>query len=78
MSNMSQIFQPSSAFARRQILRSTTGYDRATLNRGGWTNPFLAGDHYAVGQPLLAAKVGGGVTSGGVGPAVPTSQLARR
>ncbi len=45
-----------------------THHDRATLDRGGWRNPYVAGDHYAAGQPLETAKVGNGVTTRGPGP----------
>jgi hypothetical protein len=41
------------------------GYTRATLDRGGWHNAFAPADHYAAGEPLLAADVGSGVTSPG-------------
>ncbi|MEY4747837.1 MAG: hypothetical protein RIQ60_51 [Pseudomonadota bacterium] len=39
------------------------GYDRVALDRGGWTNPWVLADHYAAGAPLLAVKVGDGVTT---------------
>jgi hypothetical protein len=39
------------------------GYSRQLLDRGGWTNPFVDEAHYAVGEPLLAVRIGDGVTT---------------
>jgi hypothetical protein len=38
------------------------GYDRAALDRGGWTNPLVSDSGYAAGSPLLGVRPGGGVT----------------
>jgi hypothetical protein len=40
-----------------------TGYDRVALDRGGWSNPWVSTERYAAGEPLLAVKVGEGVTT---------------
>lgn len=38
-----------------------TGLDRAMLDRGGWRNLWVEGDHYAAGEPLPGVAVGSGV-----------------
>jgi hypothetical protein len=54
-------------------------YDRVALDRGGWANPWVDAAHYAVGEPLLAVKVGDGVTTAGAPrPAAVTSVVAWR
>lgn len=65
-----------SADTRLQTI--VAGYDRAALDRGGWRNPWVAGHHYAAGEPLLAAAVGAGVTSGGAAAVDLPRQLAAR
>ena len=52
---------PESADRRPQTI--VTGYTRAALDRGGWANPWVSGDAYAAGAPLLAVTVGSGLTS---------------
>ena len=37
-------------------------YTRETLDRGGWVNAHLSNSDYAVGNPLLFARIGEGVT----------------
>jgi hypothetical protein len=70
------------AFARisadEKLQAIVASYDRANLDRGGWRNAWADDDHYAAGEPLLAVKVGAGVTSGGGAPVAATVQLASR
>jgi hypothetical protein len=55
-----------------RLQRQVASYTREMLDRGGWRNAWAAGDHYAAGEPLLAAAVGAGVTSTGAAePMVP-------
>jgi hypothetical protein len=51
--------------ADQQLQQRVAGYTRESLDRGGWRNAWVAGSHYAAGEPLLAVAVGTGVTSGG-------------
>jgi hypothetical protein len=51
----------------RTLTRIVAQYDRATLDRGGWENPFAPDSHYAAGNPLLAVRTGEGVTLGPAG-----------
>jgi hypothetical protein len=51
------------ALADTQFMRQVAFYTRDMLDRGGWVNAFIADDHYAAGNVLLAARVGEGVTS---------------
>ena len=37
-------------------------YTREMLDRGGWINAMLTNSNYAAGTPLLAVRIGGGVT----------------
>ncbi len=61
-----------------QLQRALASYTRAALDRGGWRNAWVAGDHYAAGEPLLAAAVGAGVTSTGAVFAEPSRRYAAR
>ena len=45
------------------FMRQVAFYTRDMLDRGGWVNAFIADDHYAGGNTLLAAAVGEGVTT---------------
>jgi len=51
--------------ADQQLQQQVAGYTRDLLDRGGWRNAWAANNHYAAGEPLLAAAVGTGVTSPG-------------
>jgi hypothetical protein len=55
-----------------------TGYDRVALDRGGWANPWVSTEGYAAGEPLLAVKVGDGVTTIGAARPAPITALAAR
>jgi hypothetical protein len=67
------------AVSADQLLQQRlASYTRELLDRGGWRNAWAAGDHYAAGEPLRAAAVGTGVTSGGLAPVEPRRQLASR
>ena len=46
-----------------KFMRQIAYYTRDMLDRGGWLNAFIADDHYAAGNRLLAVAVGEGVTS---------------
>ena len=50
------------ASADQRLMDILAGYKRDMLDRGGWVNQTLANAHYASGNPLLAARVGDGVT----------------
>lgn len=50
------------ASADAGFMRQVAYYTREMLDRGGWVNAFVADDHYATGNLLLAAAVGEGVT----------------
>jgi hypothetical protein len=52
--------QPSGDMVLQTIVAA---YDRTALDRGGWSNIWVTADHYAVGEPLLAVKVGEGLTT---------------
>lgn len=52
-----------SADSRLQGL--VASHSRAMLDRGGWNNPWVRGDRYAAGAPLLTVDAGSGVTTGG-------------
>jgi len=65
-----------SADHRLQII--VASLTRAHLDRGGWRNALMAGDHYAAGEPLLAANIGGGVTSPGAAPDELSQRYASR
>jgi hypothetical protein len=67
-----------SVSADEKLQTIVAAYDRASLDRGGWRNAWADGDHYAAGEPLLAVKVGAGVTSGGGVAVVAPVQLASR
>lgn len=45
-----------------RFMRQIAFYTRDMLDRGGWVNAFVVGDHYAVGNILLTVAVGEGVT----------------
>lgn len=64
--------------ADQQLQHRLAGYTRDLLDRGGWRNAWVADSHYAAGEPLLAAAVGAGVTSGGAAPADTLRQFAAR
>jgi hypothetical protein len=53
-------------------------YTRGVLDAGGWVNPFVSDQSYAVGNPLLAARVGEGVTSGSAVASLPVRALLAR
>jgi len=59
-----------------RLQAQVAGYTRSTLDRGGWHNPWVSGDHYTADHPLLAARIGGGVTTRDVQAA--THTLAAR
>lgn len=46
-----------------KFMRQIAFYTRDMLDRGGWVNAFIADDHYAAGNTLLAVAVGEGVTT---------------
>jgi hypothetical protein len=64
--------QPSGDTVLQAVL---AGYDRVALDRGGWSNPWVQDGHYAAGEPLLAAKVGEGVTTAGAARSAPAIAL---
>ncbi len=43
--------------------RIVAAYTREQLDRGGWANAWVREDHYAAGEPLLAVRIGDGVTT---------------
>jgi len=45
------------------LMNIVAGYGRALLDRGGWNNPWVAESTYASGEPLLAVRIGDGVTT---------------
>lgn len=47
----------------RQLTRMVAAYSREQLDRGGWVNAWVTNDSYAAGEPLLAVRVGEGVTT---------------
>lgn len=51
------------------------GYDRVALDRGGWSNPWVQDASYAAGEPLLAVKVGDGVTTLGAARPAPAAAV---
>jgi hypothetical protein len=51
-------------------------YTREQLDRGGWANAWVREDHYAAGEPLLAVRVGDGVTTRVAAGPVPQRQFA--
>lgn len=69
---------PRQVSADDKLRAIVAGFTRSQLDRGGWVNPHVAADHYAAGAPLLAAAIGGGVTSGGEPAHVATQRLAAR
>jgi hypothetical protein len=64
--------------ADERLQQMVAGYSREPLDRGGWRNPWVGGDRYAAGEPLLTAAVGAGVTSGGATTADLKRQVAAR
>jgi len=52
-----------SASGDELLTRAVSLYTRARLDGGGWENPFVGAPHYAAGNPLLAVRVGEGVTT---------------
>ncbi len=58
--------------------RVVASYVRTALDRGGWTNPWVAGSGYSSGHPLQAVPPGDGVTSGGFAAALAPLVLALR
>jgi hypothetical protein len=58
--------------ADQHLTQMVSEYRRPMLDRGGWRNPYLR--NVALGNPLLAAAVGGGVTT----PGAVAGQLPRR
>ena len=47
----------------QQVQQMLAGYTREMLDRGGWRNAFVTEDHYAAGEPLLAAAPGEGIST---------------
>lgn len=45
------------------LMNIVAGYGRSLLDRGGWNNPWVAESSYASGEPLLAVRIGDGVTT---------------
>jgi hypothetical protein len=62
------LVQPSGDTVLQTIVAA---YDRTALDRGGWSNTWVTADHYAVGEPLLAVKVGEGLTTRTAAAATP-------
>ena len=48
--------------ADEHMRKIISGYDRKTLDRGGWMNPYMTNSGYSAGSQLLAAEVGSGIT----------------
>lgn len=55
---------PGDPSADQRMAEIAAGYRREVLDRGGWRNPHAPASHYAAGEPLQAARIGGGVTTG--------------
>lgn len=49
-------------------------YARPLLDRGGWTNPWVVESTYASGEPLLAVRIGDGVTTRTAAAPAPTGR----
>lgn len=47
-----------------QMAEVVASYTRPMLDRGGWDNTLMRDSGYAAANPLLAAQVGSGATSG--------------
>jgi hypothetical protein len=64
--------------ADHRLQSIVVGYDRATLDRGGWRNALLVGDHYAAAEALLTVQVGSGGTTPGADAAGRATLIAGR
>jgi hypothetical protein len=53
---------PGSADTQMAIVLAS--YTRGVLDAGGWVNPYVSDQTYAVGNALLAVRIGEGLTSG--------------
>jgi hypothetical protein len=60
----------------RHLNQLVATYTREQLDRGGWANAWVREDHYAAGEPLLAVRVGEGVTTRVAAGPVPVQQFA--
>lgn len=47
----------------QHLNRIVAAYTREQLDRGGWSNAWVTNDSYAAGEPLLAVRIGDGVTT---------------
>jgi hypothetical protein len=54
------------------LMTIVAGYGRSLLDRGGWSNPWVAESTYASGEPLLAVRIGDGVTTRTAAAPAPT------
>ena len=57
------VAQTEQVSADEKFMRQIAYYTRDMLDRGGWVNVYVSDIHYAVGNALLTASVGDGVTS---------------
>ena len=60
----------------QHLNRLVAAYTREQLDRGGWANAWVREDHYAAGEPLLAVRVGDGVTTRVAAAPAPVQQFA--
>ena len=60
----------------RHLNQLVAAYTREQLDRGGWANAWVREDHYAAGEPLLAVRVGDGVTTRVAAGPAPVQQFA--
>ena len=60
----------------QRLDRIVATYTREQLDRGGWANAWVREDHYAAGEPLLAVRVGEGVTTRVASAPLPVQQFA--
>jgi hypothetical protein len=56
------------ASAEQRLQAHLTALDRQALDKGGWRNPFVQGEHYAAGASLQEVPAGSGITSRVVPP----------
>jgi hypothetical protein len=57
-----------SASADQVLAGILVSYTRQVLDRGGWSNPVMATQDYAAGNPLLVVRAGDGVTTVAAAP----------
>jgi hypothetical protein len=60
----------------QHLNRLVATYTREQLDRGGWANAWVTTEGYAAGEPLLAVRVGDGVTTRVAAAPAPVQQFA--